>query len=80
MNKQSMENGAEFKIRSYGRTELALLYSPELSALGAFRRLQRWMLRSPGLMQRLEDLGYDEHNRSFTPLEVRVIVEALGEP
>ena len=51
----------EFKIRAYGRMELAQLYSPEL-------------------LQRLYDLGYESKRRSFTPLEVRVIVDALGEP
>ena len=55
----------EFKIRAYGRMELAQLYSPELC---------------PGLLQRLYDLGYESKRRSFTPLEVRVIVDALGEP
>ena len=32
------------------------------------------------LLQRLYDLGYESKRRSFTPLEVRVIVDALGEP
>mgnify|MGYP000654100469 CR=1 FL=1 len=38
------------------------------------------MVLCPGLLQRLYDLGYESKRRSFTPLEVRVIVDALGEP
>lgn len=70
----------DFKIRSYGRTELAMLYCPDLTGLAAYRKMHRWMERCPGLMERLNDLGYEAQRRSFTPLEVRVIVDALGEP
>ncbi|MCE9240374.1 DUF4248 domain-containing protein, partial [Bacteroides thetaiotaomicron] len=34
----------------------------------------------PGLQERLSDLGYQPQHRSYTPLEVRAIVDALGEP
>ena len=34
----------------------------------------------PVLLQRVYDLGHESKRRSFTPLEVRVIVDALGEP
>ncbi len=70
----------EFKIRAYGRMELAQLYSPELTDIAAYRKMQKWISFCPGLLQRLYDLGYDSNRRSFTPLEVRVIVDALGEP
>ena len=45
-----------------------------------YRKMKKWILRCPGLLQRLYDLGYQPEHRSFTPLEVRVIVDALGEP
>ena len=67
----------EFTIRAYGRMELAQLYSPELTDIAAYRKMKKWIERCPGLQQRLYDLGYQ---RSYTPLEVRVIVDALGEP
>lgn len=70
----------EFKIRSYGRMELAQLYSPELTDIAAYRKMKKWISLCPGLLQRLYDLGYESKRRSFTPLEVRVIVDALGEP
>lgn len=70
----------EFIIRAYGRMELAQLYSPELTDIAAYRKMKKWILLSPGLLQRLYDLGYQPGRRSYTPLEVRVIIDALGEP
>ena len=70
----------EFTIRAYGRMELAQLYSPELTDIAAYRKLMKWIERCPGLLQRLYDLGYELVHRCYTPLEVRVIVDALGEP
>lgn len=57
-----------------------MLYCPDFTGLAAYRKMHRWMERCPGLMERLNDLGYEAQRRSFTPLEVRVIVDALGEP
>ena len=71
----------EFTIRAYGRMELASLYSPELTDIAAYRKMKKWISLCPGLLQRLYDLGYEsKRRRSFTPLEVRVIIDALGEP
>ncbi len=60
----------EFKIRAYGRMELAQLYSPELTDIAAYRKMKKWISLCPGLLQRLYDLGYESKRRSFTPLEV----------
>ena len=70
----------EFKIRAYGRMELAQLYSPQLTDIAAYRKMKKWIFLCPGLLQLLYDLGDESKRRSFTPLEVRVIVDALGEP
>lgn len=69
----------EFTIRAYGRMELASLYSPELTDI-AHTEKKKWIQLCPGLLQRLYDLGYQPNCRSYTPLEVRVIIDALGEP
>ena len=69
----------EFKIRAYGRMELAQLYSPELTGIAAYRKMNKWIVRCPGLQERLSDLGYQPQHRSYTPLEVRAIVDALGD-
>ena len=70
----------DFRVREYGRTELATLYCPDLAPESAWRRLRRWMELFPGLMEKLHASGYHSHLRSFTPAQVRLIVEALGEP
>ena len=43
----------EFKIHSYGVTELAMLYSPELTASGALKRFRRWIDTNPVLHEQL---------------------------
>ena len=73
-------NVNEFKIHSYGVTELAMLYSPELTASGALKRFRRWIDYNPVLH---EQLGFTKGKRrpsSFTPSEVKIIVAELGEP
>ncbi|MBR5351627.1 MAG: DUF4248 domain-containing protein [Prevotella sp.] len=70
----------EFVIRAYGRSELALLYSPDISAMAAYKRLCRWIAHYPGLQEQLERVGHSSHSRQYTPMQVKLIVEALGEP
>ena len=72
-----MEN---FQIRSYGKSELALCYSPDITESAARRKLMRWIDRKPGLMGAMRAAGYNELSHTFLPLEVKLIVEALGEP
>ena len=67
-----------FKIKTYGRTELALLYSTERPAQGAWRKLLRWINHHPTLGTRLAATGLPSHSRVFTPATVRPIVESLG--
>ena len=67
-------------IRSYGRTELAQLYNPCLTPKAAYRKLVGWIDHYPGLAVRLAELGKLPGSRSYTPAQVREIVEALGEP
>lgn len=69
-----------FRIRAYGRTELAQQYNPHLAPSTAWHRLREWILRYPGLPERLTELGYVESARTWTPAQVRAIVDALGEP
>nr|WP_278581711.1 DUF4248 domain-containing protein [Prevotella denticola] len=72
--------GEAFRLRAYGRTELAQAYNPHLAPSTAWHRLRSWIAQYPGLMQRLEKTGYSSRKRTWTPLQVRLIVEALGEP
>ena len=40
-----------FKIRTFGRTELAQLYCPELCPQAAFRKLNQWIDLYPNLRE-----------------------------
>lgn len=74
------KNNLPFPIREYGRQELACLYCPSLKPDSAWKKLRQWMDLYPGLTDRLRTAGYDGSRRSFTPLQVSIIVEAMGEP
>lgn len=69
-----------FRLREYGRTELAQLYCPDITPDAAWRKLRQWIDRFPGLNESLAANGYTPRCRSFTPAQVRLIIEALGEP
>lgn len=69
-----------FCIRKYGRTELAQLYCPDITPAAAWRNMRQWIRCFPGLEESLAEHGYTRRCRSFTPAQVRLIVEALGEP
>ena len=67
----------EFPIRAYGRTELAVCYFPHLNSQAAYRKLQQWIDHYPHLRERLEATP---RCRMYMPVQVRMIVEAIGEP
>ena len=70
----------EFKIRTYGRMELAQTYFPTLLALSAWNILSRWSVIWSLLKKRLAELSDNPLARSWTPRQVEAIVEMLGEP
>lgn len=67
-----------FRIRQYGRQELALSYFPQMTPQSAWRKLRGWMLVNPRLRGMVS--GGTAHSRTFTPREVGTIVYELGEP
>lgn len=67
-------------IRPYGKGELAMLYAPSLTQQSAVNRLTEWIRANPALTESLLRSGYRPHQRLFTSYQVRLIVEALGEP
>ena len=69
-----------FVIRTYGRTELAQIYWPNLCPEADFRKLKHWIDLCPDLRDGLSALGGSSRSRSYTPAQVRLIVAALGEP
>ena len=71
----------EFKVRAYGKSELAWLYFPTAnSAHTAVNHLMAWVRRNPDLVNGLHKLGYRKSAKCFTPKEVALIIEYLGEP
>lgn len=69
-----------FKLQSYTKADLALLYSPHSGTATAIQNLYRWMKRNSSLMEELESVGYNKFRHSFLKQEVRIIVKYLGEP
>lgn len=71
----------EFKVKAYGKSELALQYFPDAaSAHTAVNHLMSWIHRHPVLSEGLARMGYRKSAKFFTPKEVAMIVEYLGEP
>ncbi len=65
----------EKTIRTFGRTELAQHYFPQLKAKSAWEKLKSWLTVNP----RLRALATITR-RTFTPAEVAQIYAELGEP
>jgi len=70
----------EFVIRAYTKKELALMYFPESSPRTAVNHLMAWIRRCTQLWGQLQSIGYETNSKTFTPRQVRAIVEQLGEP
>lgn len=69
-----------FVVRTYLKSELAHLYNPQLTLKNATQVLRRWINHNTELHQALIRSGYWEYNRSFTPRQVQIIIDLLGEP
>ena len=67
----------EFIIRSYGKSQLARLYKPDVQPKSAWNKVREWMEINPRLKTILEKM---DHRRIFLPCEVEVIVRELGVP
>ena len=77
---ETQKDMGEFKTHMYGRTELAQTYFPDLCPQAAFRKLNQWIDFHPTLRSELRALMPSEETRTYTPAQVRLIVEVLGEP
>ena len=65
----------ERTTRVFGRSELAQCYFPELKPMTAWEKFKDWLAYNPHL-QHLLALT----RRTFTPAEVQLIYDVLGEP
>ena len=71
----------QFEIRSYGKSELAMLYFPEArTKKGAMSNLNYWINYCTELREKLRALNSPPQAHRFTRREVELIVEYLCEP
>ena len=67
-------------IKSYPKSELALLYFPDSDPHVALNRLNSWIKRCKPLVDALAGCYQSRHAKFYSPKAVRLIVEYLGEP
>lgn len=77
---KTTNNEEEFKLRTYKKSELAMMYFPNVSKEAASRNFRRWMTRCSMMMKELDAMGYDKNRQYLLKPEVEVIVKHLGEP
>ncbi len=70
----------QFKIRSYGYGELALLYFPNSTKKSASVQLRRWIKQNNKLENELIDYGFKQGQRILTPKQIKILINHLGEP
>ena len=68
------------KIKSYPKSELALLYFPDADPHVALNRLNSWIKRCQPLSEALACCYQSRFAKFFSAQAVRLIVEYLGEP
>ncbi len=68
----------DFKIRMYTKKELALMYFPESMPRTAVNHLMAWIRLCTPLWNELLKMGYCKTSKSFSPKQVKAIVEYLG--
>jgi predicted Zn-dependent protease len=71
---------SNFSIRPYGVGELAALYFPHIQQSSAVNQLRRWIVESPVLLEELQSAGWKRYRKVFSPKQVAIILDHLGEP
>jgi hypothetical protein len=77
-----MKKEQEYSIplRAYSKQELAQCYFPNCPVEVAQQHLRRWIRNCKALVRELESTGMQKKCRMYTPKQVKVIMEYLGEP
>ena len=70
----------QFKIKSYGYGELAMLYFPNSTKKSASVQLRRWIVYNTKLTEILKITGFKKGQRVLTPKQVSIMIQYLGEP
>ena len=66
--------------RPYTKKELALLYFPDSTPRVAVNHLMAIIRRNDMLWDELQEMGYYNRRKTFTPREVKAIFDWLGAP
>jgi hypothetical protein len=74
------EEKQEFRPRSMKKHDLAHMYMPDIKRESAVRQLNRWITTCTELSRELRATDYNPFSKTLTALQVRLIVEYLGEP
>ena len=69
-----------FKIRSYSKKELALMFFPDSTPRVAVNHLMALIRCNDMLWDELQKIGYKNSSKVFTPRQVQAIIEWLGAP
>ena len=68
-------------MKTITKKQLALEYFPHTQdPATAVRHLMRWIHKCQPLHKQLTATGYNKHAKCFMPLQVKLIIEYLGEP
>lgn len=68
-------NMFSMKIRTYGHTELAQLYFPNITQKAAANKLSYWISINPELSKAIP-----KNTRTLNPKQVKLIIDTVGEP
>ena len=68
------------KIKTYGKSELALMYFPNSTPHVALNRLNAWIRHCAPLADALATCSHSPHAKYFSPKSVSLIIDYLGEP
>ncbi len=70
----------EMVIKSYPKSELALLYFPYSRPHVAVNHMNEWIKRCKPLMAALADCHQSRYSKFWSAKAVQLIVDYLGEP
>ena len=70
-----MNSNETFTIRTYGKSELAMLYMQGASDKTAMKAFREWLRKNPKLRHLVGNGA-----KTYLPKQVALIVEQLGEP
>ena len=73
-NLQTEQPEHTFRLKTYKKNELAMMYFPDVTKDAASRNFRRWIRQCPPMMKELQAMGYDKNRQYLLKAEVEVIV------